>query len=189
MTSWPSTEHAAVGSTLVPGLSTSASTYPTEEVGLMVYEMLVGLHVTNDEMYQTYREKMTPVLVECGGGFGYDFRIAEVLKSQTDQEINRVFTIYFPDKEAMHAIPRSLPRCGLLMVPPQKKTSGDRMASGRKCAKWTSVKVVTNPGSNPGSGVACPSPQPFGRSRPRSGSTGCWRCQRPRCRRGRRLRP
>ena len=34
--------------------------------------------------------------------FGYDFRIAEVLKSQTDYEINRVFTIYFPDKKAMH---------------------------------------------------------------------------------------
>ena len=67
----------------------------------MVYEMLVGLHVTNDEMYQAYREKMTPVLVESGGGFGYDFRISEVLKSQTDNEINRVFTIYFPHKEAM----------------------------------------------------------------------------------------
>ena len=26
---------------------------------------------------------------------------AEVLKSQTDHEINRVFAIYFPDKEAM----------------------------------------------------------------------------------------
>ena len=67
----------------------------------MVYEMLVGLHVTNDKVYEDYREKMTPVLIECGGGFGYDFRIAEVLKSQTDDEINRVFTIYFPDREAM----------------------------------------------------------------------------------------
>ena len=67
----------------------------------MAYELLVGLHVTNDDMYQAYREKMTPALVECGGGFGYDFRIAEVLRSQTDHEINRVFTIYFPDKEAM----------------------------------------------------------------------------------------
>ena len=55
----------------------------------MVYEMLVGLHVTNDEMYQAYREKMTPILIECGGGFGYDFRISEILKSQTDGEINR----------------------------------------------------------------------------------------------------
>ena len=67
----------------------------------MVYERCVGLHVTNDEMYQDYRAKMTPALTECGGGFGYDFRIAEVLKSQTHNEINRVFTIYFPDKEAM----------------------------------------------------------------------------------------
>ncbi len=67
----------------------------------MVYEMLVGLHVTNDKVYQDYRQNMTPVLLECGGGFGYDFRIAEVLKSQTDNEINRVFTIYFPDKDAM----------------------------------------------------------------------------------------
>ncbi len=67
----------------------------------MAYEMLVALHVTDDEVYQAYREKMTPVLIECGGGFGYDFRIAEVLESQTDNEINRVFTIYFPDKEAM----------------------------------------------------------------------------------------
>ena len=63
--------------------------------------MLVGLHVTNDEMYQAYRQKMTPVLLERGGGIGYDFRISEVLKSQTDNEINRVFTIYFPDKEVM----------------------------------------------------------------------------------------
>ena len=67
----------------------------------MVYEMLVGLHVTDDEIYQAYRERMTPILLECGGGFGYDFKISEVLKSQTDKEINRVFTIYFPDKEAM----------------------------------------------------------------------------------------
>ncbi len=67
----------------------------------MVYEILVGLQVTNDKVYRDYREKMTPALIECGGGFGYDFRIAEVLKSQTENEINRVFTIYFPDKRVM----------------------------------------------------------------------------------------
>jgi len=67
----------------------------------MPYEMLVGLHVTNEKMYQDYREKMTPILIDSGGGFGYDFRIAEVLESRTDNEINRVFTIYFPDKSAM----------------------------------------------------------------------------------------
>ena len=67
----------------------------------MPYEMLVGLHVTNDTIYQAYRAEMTPILIECGGGFGYDLKIAEVLKSRTDNEINRVFTIYFPDREAM----------------------------------------------------------------------------------------
>ena len=67
----------------------------------MAYERLVGLHVTDDQRYQDYREKMTPFLIECGGGFGYDFKISEVLKSETDNEINRVFTMHFPDKEAM----------------------------------------------------------------------------------------
>ena len=65
----------------------------------MAYETLVGLHVTDDEMYNSYRENMTPLLLECGGGFGYDFRVSEVLKSRTDDVINRVFTIYFPDEK------------------------------------------------------------------------------------------
>ena len=65
----------------------------------MVYEMLVGLHVINNDVYQDYRERMTPILIEFGGGFGYDFRIAEVLESRADHEINRVFTIYFPDED------------------------------------------------------------------------------------------
>lgn len=67
----------------------------------MPYEILVGLHVTDDTMYQDYRESMTPLLIECGGGFGYDFKIAEVLKSETEENINRVFTIHFPDEEVM----------------------------------------------------------------------------------------
>ena len=71
------------------------------EVNLMAYEMIVALDVTDDQRYQNYRERMTPILIQCGGGFGYDFKISEVLKSQTDHEINRVFTIHFPDREAM----------------------------------------------------------------------------------------
>ena len=100
MTTWRNIKRAAVGSKLVSGPSISTWANPAE-VELMVYERLVGLHVTNDEVYRDYREKMTPILVECGGGFGYDFKISEVLKSQTDNEINRVFTIYLPDEEAM----------------------------------------------------------------------------------------
>ncbi len=61
----------------------------------MAMEMLVGLRVVNDEAYQSYRDAMTPILNRYGGGFGYDFKVSEVLKSRTEAPINRVFTIYF----------------------------------------------------------------------------------------------
>ncbi|MBH48319.1 MAG: DUF1330 domain-containing protein [Halobacteriovorax sp.] len=66
-------------------------------------EMLVSLQVTNDFDYAKYREGITPILESIGGGFGYDFKIAEVLRSETQNKINRVFTIYFPDQEKMDA--------------------------------------------------------------------------------------
>lgn len=65
----------------------------------MPIEMLVGLNVIDDARYQEYRRSMAPILESYGGGFGYDFRISEVLRSQTDDPINRVFTIRFPDQE------------------------------------------------------------------------------------------
>jgi uncharacterized protein (DUF1330 family) len=67
----------------------------------MSFERIMGLHVTNDEEYQMYREAMEPILKSIGGSFGYDFKISEVLRSRTDNEINRVFTIEFPSKEEM----------------------------------------------------------------------------------------
>lgn len=67
----------------------------------MSYEMLVGLHVIDDEQYQAYRTAMKPILDLYGGGFGYDFKIAETLRSETPEIINRVFTIYFPDSHKM----------------------------------------------------------------------------------------
>ena len=63
-------------------------------------EYLMGLYVTDDEMYQKYRNAMFPILQKHGGGFGYDFKIAEVLKSEVEKPINRVFTIYFKDEKA-----------------------------------------------------------------------------------------
>lgn len=69
----------------------------------MAFERLVGLNVLDDEAYQSYREAMTPILESYGGGFGYDFKIAEVLKSPTDTPINRVFTIFFPDEDSMNS--------------------------------------------------------------------------------------
>lgn len=68
----------------------------------MALEMLVGLNVTNDNSYQSYRDEMTPILKEFGGEFGYDFKISKVLKSQTEAPINRVFTIYFPSENSMN---------------------------------------------------------------------------------------
>jgi uncharacterized protein (DUF1330 family) len=64
-------------------------------------EMLVGLNITNQEEYSNYRKHMTPLLEKCGGGFGYDFKISEVLKSQTEDSINRLFTIHFPSEKEM----------------------------------------------------------------------------------------
>jgi uncharacterized protein (DUF1330 family) len=69
----------------------------------MALEMLVALHVVDDGRYQAYREEMTPLLSRCGGGFGYDLRVSEVLKSESDTPINRVFTIRFPDEDAKEA--------------------------------------------------------------------------------------
>ncbi len=67
----------------------------------MSFERIMGLEVINDEEYQKYRENMIPILHSFGGSFGFDFKVNEVLKSKTDEEINRVFTIDFPSKEIM----------------------------------------------------------------------------------------
>jgi len=69
----------------------------------MVHEMMVGLTVTDDAVYQQYRDAMAPLLAAHGGGFRYDFKIAEVLKSASDHPINRVFAIFFASKERKDA--------------------------------------------------------------------------------------
>ncbi|MFT5835661.1 MAG: hypothetical protein ACI9RG_000554 [Sulfurimonas sp.] len=68
----------------------------------MRFERVVGLYVTDDDMYAKYREAMLPILKTFGGGFSYDFKIAEVLKSEVPEKINRVFVIYFKDEESMN---------------------------------------------------------------------------------------
>lgn len=68
-----------------------------------MFELLVGVNVTSEDGYQTYRDNIAPILTEHGGGFGYDFRVSEVLKSQSENLINRVFTIYFPDEKTKDA--------------------------------------------------------------------------------------
>ncbi len=77
----------------------------------MGFEMLVGLTLTNESVYQQYREAMAPILVRYGGGFRYDFKVAKTLKTENDDEINRVFVIYFKNrvsKDAFFADPEYL---------------------------------------------------------------------------------
>ncbi len=69
----------------------------------MAIERLVGLFVTDDDLYQKYREGMIPILHSYGGGFGYDFKVSDVLKSEVESPINRIFTIYFENEEALNS--------------------------------------------------------------------------------------
>jgi len=65
----------------------------------MPHEMLVGLQVTDDELYAEYRRLITPLLEQRGGGFRYDFTVSDVLSPAEAQNINRVFVIFFGSRE------------------------------------------------------------------------------------------
>lgn len=64
-----------------------------------MFNRLVGLTVTNDEGYERYRTLMRPILENYGGFFRYDFKVSQVLKTEAEHVINRVFIISFPDRE------------------------------------------------------------------------------------------
>jgi uncharacterized protein (DUF1330 family) len=64
----------------------------------MAYQCLIGLNVTNEARYTTYRERMMPLLHSLGGHFRYDFRVSAVLKGEAPHAINRAFIIAFPDR-------------------------------------------------------------------------------------------
>ena len=69
----------------------------------MQHEMLVGLTVSDDRVYQEYRDAMPPLLAQHGGGFRFDFVVGKVLRSEATHPINRVFAIYFADVAAKDA--------------------------------------------------------------------------------------
>ncbi|MFT5733113.1 MAG: hypothetical protein ACJA2W_003861 [Planctomycetota bacterium] len=68
------------------------------------HEILVGLHVTDNESYSNYRAVMTPLLNAVHGSFRYDFTIAEALVDDSSPAINRLFVISFPDQAAKEAL-------------------------------------------------------------------------------------
>lgn len=73
----------------------------------MAFERLVALHIKDENMYSAYRSGMAPVLKKHGGYFTTDFKINSVVQENLgesvhlDPDINRVFSIRFPDKPAM----------------------------------------------------------------------------------------
>ena len=67
----------------------------------MSYEILVGLTVLDDSKYEDYRTAMKPILANYEGYFSYDFKVSDVLISQGNTDINRVFTINFSSKNKM----------------------------------------------------------------------------------------
>lgn len=64
------------------------------------FELLVGLHVTDDAGYAKYRLEMKPMLERYGGSFAYDFTVDQTLVSRAEHPINRLFVISFPDEQA-----------------------------------------------------------------------------------------
>lgn len=72
----------------------------------MRYEILVGLHITDNEQYSNYRAAMKSILAIYDGQFGYDFTVSQVLKTpdiatEAEKKINRVFTLNFPTQDDM----------------------------------------------------------------------------------------
>jgi len=67
----------------------------------MSYEILVGLDLLNDQVYDEYRKAMKPILLDFKGYFVYDFKVSDVLISDTNNDINRIFIINFKSKSKM----------------------------------------------------------------------------------------
>lgn len=64
----------------------------------MSFEMLIGLLVIDQETYGRYREEIAPLLQSVNGRFRYDVDVARTLKSESGQDINRLFVLEFPDR-------------------------------------------------------------------------------------------
>ncbi len=64
----------------------------------MSFERCVGLEIGDEALYQQYRDEMGQILFKYEGSFRYDFRVSEVLKSESPLPINRLFIIKFKDK-------------------------------------------------------------------------------------------
>lgn len=64
---------------------------------------LVGVQITDQDGYKRYRDAMTPLMHAAGGRFGIDVEVSRNLSPAGDAPINRLFTIHFPDEDALNA--------------------------------------------------------------------------------------
>jgi uncharacterized protein (DUF1330 family) len=71
------------------------------------FEVLVGLHVSDEDGYAKYREGMTPLLHSVGGCFRLDLQVSAMLRGDAEDPFNRVFIISFPDESTMDAFFRN----------------------------------------------------------------------------------
>jgi uncharacterized protein (DUF1330 family) len=78
---------------------TAARTPGSGEV-LMAFEITMGLFVADRENYAQYRREIAPLLEAAGGAFRYDFEVANTLKNESGRDMNRVFVLRFPEREA-----------------------------------------------------------------------------------------
>src|SRR5262249_49894159 len=66
----------------------------------MAHEMIIGVTVTDGEIYSEYRAAIAPLLQKYGGHFPYDFTVSNVISSEADFSINRMFAFRFGDRDA-----------------------------------------------------------------------------------------
>jgi len=65
-----------------------------------VFEMWVGITVTDETSYQRYRDEMGPFLEAYGGSFHVDVRVTDVLRAPKPVGFNRLFALRFPNRDA-----------------------------------------------------------------------------------------
>lgn len=68
-----------------------------------MFEMMVAMDIASEDAYAAYRAAMTPILESYGGRFRFDFLVSQALKSEAQHNINRVFALHFPGRDARDA--------------------------------------------------------------------------------------
>ena len=66
----------------------------------MNYEILVALHVADQEAYAEYRREIAPLLQSAGAAFTYDLDVSRARENASPHDINRLFVLRFPSKTA-----------------------------------------------------------------------------------------